>query len=153
MWTPYTRLPKWSWKVIHVDSTESVLLDWRMSATFPTRRLPGFLQLLYYFPRKLTIQKWAILGKEVGQLLMLNKAKGSPNLVIIISRGHQFFNHSAWRLSALALLPNRRERKTGQRHINRIVHSFSQTLLTDPQGMRKRGTSTSCLCARVIETP
>lgn len=83
---------------------------------------------------------------------MLNKAKGSPNLVIIISRGHQFVNHSAWRLSALALLPNRRERKTGQRPINHIVHSFSQTLLTDPQGMRKRGTSTSCLCARVRDT-
>lgn len=62
---------------------------------------------------------------------MLNKARGSSKLVIINSRGHQFFNHSARRQNASALVPNRRERKRDQRHLNPIGHTGFLLFSTD----------------------
>lgn len=56
-----------------------------------------FLNYSTFFLRRLNFQKWVILRKEVWQPLTVNKARGSPTLVIINSRGHQFFNHSAGR--------------------------------------------------------
>lgn len=76
---------------------------------------------------------------------MLNKARGSPKLVIITAEGTN---------SLIAVLEDqvpqldlsRREGKTGQRHVNHIGRSPSQMPLSDPQGVKERGTSMPCLC-------
>lgn len=105
---------------------------------------------LFFSPRRLTIQKWAILRKEVRELLMLNKARRSPKLVIITAEGtNSLITVLEDQVPQLDL--TRREGKTGQRHVNHIGRSPSQMPFSDPQGVKERGTSMPCLCARGIE--
>lgn len=72
---------------------------------------------------------------------MLNKAIKVLELVIINSRGHQFFHGSAGRLSTTA---KQEREEIGKRHLNHSRHSPWHMPLSDPQRINRNKTSILC---------